>query len=144
MPRASRKPLSKETDKDLREHFINLISSLQRLSEVEGFFNDFLTREEKIMLGKRLMLHLMLEKGYKTVQISSALSISSETVRIHKLIWQNANATYKEMLRKIAQKDKNKEFWQKIEEKLKPLGLAMRARSDMRARAELASGNWKK
>ena len=119
MPRASRKPISQVVDKDLREHFMDLISSLQRLSEVEGFFNDFLTKEEKIMLGKRLMLHLMLEKGYKTGEISSALSISPETVRIHKLVWNNSNPLYKKLLSKIAQKDKNKEFWKKVEEKLK-------------------------
>ena len=142
MPRASKKPVDKSLDQELREHYVDLISFLQKSSEVEGFFNQFLTKEEKVMLGKRLMLHLMLEKGYKPEQISPSLSISQETVRIHKFVWQNGSGVYKEILRKIAQKDKTKEFWRKIEEKLKPLDLAMRARHDMRARAKLASGDW--
>ncbi|MBI4098178.1 MAG: hypothetical protein HY426_04025 [Candidatus Levybacteria bacterium] len=146
MSRASRKPVDKDLDQELQENFISLISSLNSSTNIEGFFNDFLTREEKIMLGKRLMLHLMLERGYKNSEIRSVLGISKETVRIHKLLWANGGAVYKEMIMLIVKKNKNKQFWKKIdgaiESMIKPVELIVKSRNDMRARAKLASGDW--
>ena len=104
MPRASRRPIDKNLDHELRENFASLISSLQNSYEIEGFLNDFLTKEEKIMLGKRLMLHLMLENNYPTSNIETSLKVSRETVRVHKNIWQNAGSIYKEIISKISKK----------------------------------------
>ena len=78
MSRASRKPVEKDLDQQLQENFTSLISNLNSSTNIEGFFKDFLTKEEKTMLGKRLMLHLMLEKGYKNDQIKAVLGISKE------------------------------------------------------------------
>jgi len=142
MPRASRRPIDKNLDHELRENFASLISSLQNSYEIEGFLNDFLTKEEKIMLGKRLMLHLMLENNYPTSNIETSLKVSRETVRVHKNIWQNAGSIYKEIISKISKKERTRQLFNKIESMLKPLDLAMRARSDMRARAKLVSGDW--
>src|SRR3989338_4235769 len=138
MPRASRRPIDKNLDHELRENFASLISSLQNSYEIEGFLNDFLTKEEKIMLGKRLML----ENNYPTSNIETSLKVSRETVRVHKNIWQNAGSIYKEIISKISKKERTRQLFNKIESMLKPLDLAMRARSDMRARAKLVSGDF--
>lgn len=142
MPRASRKPIKKSVDQEIRENFSFLISSLSSSSEIQEFFSDFLTHEEQIMLSKRLMLHLMLERGYKNLQIESILGISKDTIRIHKAIWERGSATYRGILGKLARKAGNKEFWEKLEELFRPVELAMKARNDMRARAKLATGDW--
>lgn len=145
MSRASRKPVNKDLGQELQENFTSLISSLNSSSNIEGFFKDFLTREEKIMLGKRLMLHLMLERGYKNSEIRSVLGISKETVRIHKLLWANGGEVYREIVRVMVSKNKNKEFWKKIDEAvgsiLKPVELLVKSRNDMRARAKFATGD---
>ncbi|MBI2421068.1 MAG: hypothetical protein HYV38_03220, partial [Candidatus Levybacteria bacterium] len=60
MPRASRKPINESINQEIKENFSSLISSLQNPQEIQQFFNDFITHEEQLMLGKRLMLHLML------------------------------------------------------------------------------------
>ena len=86
MPRASKKQLSKNIYKELDDHFSSLISSLQSPNDIDGFFNDFLSAEEKTMLTKRLMLHLMLENGYQTPAIKAVLGMSFETIRVHKNI----------------------------------------------------------
>ena len=143
MPRASRKPIKRELNKELNDYFTSLISSLNRASEVERFFVDFLTEEEKKMLTKRLMLHLMLENNYKPSQIESVLDMSRETIRVHGKIWSKGGLIYREIISKIAKKEKAKRFWEKVDKILKPLDLALRAKTDMKARAEFASGSWK-
>ena len=142
MPRASRKPVKEDVDREIRESFSSLISTLSDSLEIQKFFNDFLTREEQIMLSKRLMLHLMLERGYKNFQIESILGISKDTVRIHKAIWERGGNVYKEILGKIAKKSEVRDLWRKFEKLLQPLDLAFKARNDMRARAKLASADW--
>src|SRR3989304_3224157 len=109
MPRASRKPVRKNVDDEIRENFSSLISSLSSSSDIQKFFIDFLTREEQIMLSKRLMLHLMLERGYKNNQIQGVLGISKDTVRTHRAIWERGGTVYKEILRKIANRAKNED-----------------------------------
>ena len=142
MPRASRRSVRKEIDLELKENFDSLISSLSAKSDIEQFFRDFLTPEESTMLTKRLMLHLMLENGYRTSEIQAFLNISKETVRVHKNIWSRGGATYRKIISKIAGQEKTRQFFKKLEKLLKPFDLAIRSRNDMKARAKLASGDW--
>lgn len=142
MPRASRKPIKKDVGIELEEHFASLISSLQNAKDIKQFFQDFLTKEEKTMLTKRLMLHLMFENGYKPFQIETVLSMSRETIRVHGNIWSRGGVVYKQIISKIAKREKAKRFWEKVEKILKPIDLALRSKTDMKARAKFASGNW--
>lgn len=142
MPRASRRTVRKEIDLELKDNFASLISSLSASKEIEQFFQDFLTKEEGTMLTKRLMLHLMLENGYRTSDIQAFLSISKETVRVHRNTWSRGGITYKKVISKIARREKTRQFFKKIERMLKPIDLAMKSRNDMKARAKFASGNW--
>lgn len=142
MPRASRRTIRKEVDLELKDNFAFLISSLSSRNDIEQFFQDFLTREENTMLTKRLMLHLMLENGYKTSEIQAFLSVSKETVRVHKNVWEKGGTTYRKVIEKIAKQEKTKQFFKKLENLFKPIDLAIRSRNDMKARAKLGSGDW--
>ena len=137
MPRASRKRIGRNMQDELRDNFAYLISALHRSKDIENFLEDFLTQEEKTMLAKRLMLHLMLENGYKPSEIEAVLGMSRETIRVHKKIWSRGGETYRSMIRKIAKRGKTKEFWQKVEKILKPLEYALQAKNNMKARAKL-------
>lgn len=141
MPRASQIPISSTLNKDLEESFSDLISSLNRKGDIHLFLNDFLTKEEKIMLFKRLMLHLMLEKGYTGRQIQATLEIRYETIRIHKINWERGSDVYKSVLRKIASKQKARLIFKRIEKMFNKLDLAMKVRNDMQARAKFATGD---
>ncbi len=141
MPRASRQPINKSLNRDLEESFSDLISSLQRPNDIKSFLNDFLTKEEKTMLFKRLMLHLMLEKGYESSKIQSTLGIRYETIRVHKNTWEKGNEVYKSVLRKIASKQKARLIFKRIEKVFDKLDLTMKARNDMQARAKFATGD---
>lgn len=139
MPRASRRLINKTINDELKEHFTSLISVLTNSKDIEEFFLDFLTDEEKKMLTKRLMLHLMIENGYRIFQIESVLGISRETIRVHKHIWSRGGETYRKLIGKIAKREKAKRFWEKVEKILKPIDLALKAKTNMKARAKLAT-----
>src|SRR6266436_5291373 len=84
MPRVSRSRLQNRQLEEITEHFSYLISSLTKRTDIETFLNEFLTKEEKIMLAKRLTLFMMLEKQYAPPGIKSVLKVSYETVRSYK------------------------------------------------------------
>jgi uncharacterized protein YerC len=142
MPRASRKPISKSLDKEIKNTFAFLISSLNKSPQINPFFNEFLTHEEQIMLSKRIVIHLLLEKGYENNQIQASLGVNKDTVRIHRLVWQNASPEYKTILKTLVRRDNIKDFLNKLDSFLKPLDLAIKSRNDMRARAKFASGDF--
>ena len=140
MPRVSRRDVSKTIHGELDDNFAFLISSLSESSEIKQFFQDFLTDEEKTMLTKRLMLHLMLEQGYNQSQIKTVLSMSRETIRVHKRVWERGGTIYKMIIRKIAKREKTKQFWKTVEKILQPLNLALQAKTNMKTRAKLMTG----
>ncbi len=140
MPRASRRQVDNAIRIELDDNFAFLISSLSSSSDIRKFFEIFLTDEEKTMLAKRLMLHLMLENGYGLAEASAILCMSNETVYKHKRIYNTGSKAYKNIIEKIARRDKTKRFWREVNKLLRPLDLALRAKSDMKARAELLQG----
>ena len=142
MPRASRHTLPKETLKEIQDHFFELISSLTNELQISEFLQDFLTKEEKLMLSKRLMLYMMLKRNLHHATIQQTLQISYETVRTHAQQFADKNNVFQAILEKLSAKEKTKELWSKMEKALKPLELMMQARNDMKARAKLASGDW--
>lgn len=142
MPRVSKVKLRKIIDEEAKDNFSFLVSSLRNPSEIEHFFQEFLTQEEKLMLAKRLMLHLMLANRNSTTEMSSILNVSRETIRVHKQLWFHAGNLYKNIIAGLANRKRTKDFWKKIERMLTPLDLALRSGSDMKARAKFASGDW--
>lgn len=142
MTRISKFRLYDNQLKELTDHFSFLISSLKTSEEIENFFDSFFTKEEKIMLTKRLVLFMMIQRGYNPKAIQSALHISYETVRTYTNQFANKNTQFQKMIEKLISREKAKEFWEKVEKMLKPIELALNAKRDMKARAKLISGDW--
>ncbi|MBI3093185.1 MAG: hypothetical protein HYZ02_03050 [Candidatus Levybacteria bacterium] len=142
MPRVSKSKLHVDRLKEIEDHFSHLISSLTNSNEIEDFFEGFFTKEEKVMLAKRLVLYMMLKKDYPPSAISSALHMSYETIRSHANQMSGKKDKFFVIIDKLIAREKTNEFFKKIESILKPIDLAMRARNDMKARAKLASGDW--
>lgn len=137
MPRASRNKIQKEKLQEITEHFSYLISSLNSALEIENFLDNFLTSEEKIMLTKRLVLYMMIKRGYPPHVIQDALQISYETVRLYNDKLPGKNELFQNTIERLIKRDKTREFWVKVDKLLKPLELALRAKTDMKARAKL-------
>lgn len=142
MTRVSRARLDQKRLEELKEHFSFLISSLNNSVEIENFFNEFLTEEEKIMLTKRLVLYLMLKRNYSAPEIQAALHVSYETIRTYQNQLQYKNSLFQKTIERLVKRERTKEFFEKIDKILKPLDLALRAKTDMKARAKFAFGGW--
>lgn len=142
MPRVSRFPINKETATTIQQYFFDLIASLNRQDDIQNFLNDFLTPEEKTMLAKRLVLYIMLKQGYSSLSIQHALNLTRETVRIHKGLYESKSNRFHTILDTLIGKEKSRELWKKLEAILKPLDLVMSAKTDMKARAKIATGVW--
>ena len=56
MGRVSKRVINKDLERELEQQLTFIVSSLTDNNEISLFLNEFLTREEKIMLGKRLVL----------------------------------------------------------------------------------------
>lgn len=144
MGRVSKRILNKELQKELEEQLSFIISSLTDKEEINLFLDEFLTKEEKTMLGKRLILYMLLYKGLTSRQINSSLAMSYETIHWYKQIFDNKSQVFKKNIQKLINRERTKEMWSKIEKILEPFTLALSAKTDMKARAKLASGDfWK-
>ncbi len=142
MGRVSRKIINRDLQSELEEQLSFIVSSLSNKEEIEKFLTEFLTREEKVMLGKRLLLYMMLYKDFPTSKIYSSLSMSRETIRWYKQVFEGKSQVFKKVIEKLIKRERNRMLWAKIEKILEPMSLAMQAKSNMKARAKLASGDF--
>lgn len=128
MPRASKFLLNDRQVKEITSHLLYLISSLNNENEINDFLENFLTKEEKLMLSKRLVLFMMLKKQYSSSVIKDALHLSYETIRIHQNQLNSKNETFQKILKKLLQRQKTRELFDKINKFLKPLDLALKSK----------------
>lgn len=119
-----------------------LISSLSKSEAIESFLNEFLTKEEKTMLSKRLVLFMLLKKGYSSSAIRSVLNLSYETVRTYQSQLDLKSKTFHKTIGRLIKRDETKELFDKIEKLMKPLTLALEAKSNMKSRAKFFSGDY--
>ena len=142
MPRVSKNKLSQNQITEINIMFLNLISQLSTKNEVEEFFENFLTDEEKIMLAKRLMMFIMILKGYQADDIQSTLHISRETIRTYKNQFIHKSKTFKLRIRKLAQQQKVGQLLKKINKLLRPIELIVQSKTNMRARAKIYNADF--
>lgn len=142
MPRVSKRQLDKQTETEIQECYSYLVSSLRNSEEIENFLQGFLTREEKLMLSKRVMLLMMIKMAYTTETIIQALNVSYETVRIYSTHLSMSNKLFHTTIQRLIKRVETREFLDKMAKVLKPLDLALRAKTDMRARAKIYNADY--
>lgn len=142
MPRVSKSRLEQKQLEEMNSHLFYLISSLNNSTEIENFLEGFLTKEEKIMLTKRLVLFMLLKKEYSPSSIQAALHVSYETVRTYQNQFDAKNKSFKDMIDKLIRREQTRELFIKIDNILKPLSLALDAKRNMKSRAKLLSGDY--
>lgn len=144
MPRVSKNQLSKELSTTIQKQFVSFISILDSQSEIGDFLNSFLTKEEKMMLSKRLMLYILIHKGMSPTKISTTLKMSRVSENYHRQKWNTTSESYKKIIIKLSKRQKSLEFWKNLDDLLYPVELMLRSGNDMRARAKLYQGDFDK
>ena len=83
-------------------------------------------------------------KGYKTADIAEFLSMSRVTVIRHRNKWFSNNRSFMIMLNKLKKRRSVKKIWNTLEDILYPLDVILKSRTNMKARAKLYSGDFKR
>lgn len=80
MPKVSRNIPKEETLRRMREALIRAFVSITDKGLLEKFVRDLLTPSELVMIAKRLMASILLQKGYAQSAICATLKLSRTTV----------------------------------------------------------------
>lgn len=142
MPRVSKSRLEQKQLEEMNSHLFYLISSLNNSTEIKSFMEEFLTKEEKTMLSKRLVLFMLLKRNYSPSAIQAALHISYETIRTYRNQLYSKGKQFNNMIEKLIKRDQTKELFEKIDKLLKPLSLALDSKRNMKSRAKFLSGDY--
>lgn len=119
MVQVSRRPLSKPLEAAMYTLFHRVLAELRSEREVADLIDDLLTPTEKIMLGKRLAIAFLLDKGYDQRTIHTMMSVSISTVN-HVNFWlQNKGNGYRHVISMINQAEHWEEFWQTLDDRLR-------------------------
>jgi len=143
MPRASRLPIQPLLVKELLDNIYNLFSSLSSKDKAQVLYREFFTKEEQTMIAKRLMVFMLLDKGYTTSQIVNLLGVSKEMVRVYEITWKDKDTQFKELIKQVIKESEKNKLWEHIAQLLKPFDLAVQARNDMQSRAKIYQGDLK-
>lgn len=80
MVKVSRNPLSTEMRNEMVNAFIRTLAKISDDALLRRFLDDLLSPTEKIMLSKRLMAAVLLQRGYSYGAVCRALKLSKTTV----------------------------------------------------------------
>lgn len=82
MPKVSQNPLSAERKKEVTEAFIRTLAKISDDRLLARFLTDLLTPTEQLMLSKRLMVAVLLQRGWSYGAVCRALKMSKTTVHL--------------------------------------------------------------
>ena len=68
--------------------------------------------------------------------------MSHETIRWYSHVFDAKPELFKKQIERLINKNESQIFWKKIEQILVPVGLALHAKMDMKARAKLMTGDF--
>lgn len=82
MPKVSANQLSRETEREIADALIRTLAKIEDERLLGRFLDDLLTPMEKVMLAKRLMAAVLLQRGYSYGAISRILKMSKTTIHL--------------------------------------------------------------
>lgn len=140
MPRVSSNELSEKDMREFEKSFYSFLASFKSEEEISSFFKYFLTREEQIMLTKRLKLFQLSSLDYSAEEIKRILNVSYESARSYKLVFEYKPLEFRKEIKRSTQLSKS-EPENKI---LNAFNIAVDSRSSVKARAKLYQGDFEK
>lgn len=118
MTQVSRRYLPPKVSGQIFDMFLSTLSSLSSPADVNSFVEDLLSPTEQIMLGKRLAIAYMLQKGYTQREIVETLKVGLATVNKISLTLKLKGNGYSMVITHMLKIQKISDFFDKLEEKL--------------------------
>ncbi len=127
MPHLSKQTLKKETEALLTDQLLTFVSVARTKSEARVLAEELFTETERLMLGKRLAVIVMLARGYSFTQIEETLAVTAQTVtRIWKECRSGKHARLMRYAKEYTRHFKRTTFWGNLE-KILSAGMPPRA-----------------
>lgn len=98
MPRVSRRPIPKDLEKELEANLWWVFGQIPNESKVGEFLRSLLTKEERLMLAKRLAILYLLSKEFHYQDIAKVLSVTPTTIGKMRLISEYRDSYVREVL----------------------------------------------
>lgn len=137
MTQVSHQLLRKEILYELYDNFDYLIASLTTKDEIFECFKILLSRNEKIMIAKRIAILLLFARGYNVREISRFIKVSTSTVmRYYKYVLIGSEG-YHLIVEKMSNTESAGKLFDSIKSFFAFASDMMNVKTDMRARAKI-------
>lgn len=121
MTQVSRIPLSKGVEEQMFTLLRRVLARLHSESDIADFLDDLLSPTEKIMLGKRLAIAFLLEKGYDQRAIHTILKVSTTTVNSVNFWLQYKGQGYHKVINMVRRGEHWQEFIEGLDQALREI-----------------------
>ena len=115
MTQVSRFPLSKKLKEEMNLLFLRSFAMLRSETDVQDLLEDLLTPNERIMLGKRLAIAYLLDKGLNQRSVHTIMKVSVTTVSGVNYWLTHRGTGYRKVLRLLKQSEQWKGFFEKLD-----------------------------
>ena len=109
MPPVSRYRLSAAQVEKLSQRLVTAALLTRDRAGLTSFFDSVLTATEKVMLGKRLLIALLLHQGLSYAEISRTLGVGETTIAGVGNRWQRENKHVQSILDQLNKEEKMRE-----------------------------------
>jgi uncharacterized protein YerC len=110
MTQISKFQLPKALENQMFTIFHRALADLRTEGEVSDFLEDLLTPTERVMLGKRLAIAILLDKGYDQRTVHTIMKVSVSTVTSVNYWLKHRGSGYRKVLSKL----KSQKEWQEL------------------------------
>lgn len=90
MTPVSKRKLTWKTEEKIKRVFLDQLAAITDKEKMASFMGRILTESEKVMLAKRLVAFVMIDRGVDDLHISQSLYLTRETVARFRLIFTSA------------------------------------------------------
>lgn len=133
MPKVSRNPLSREMQQEMMRAFIQTLVKISDDALLRRFLDDLLSPTEKLMLSKRLMAAVLLQRGYSSGAVCTALKMSKTTVWLIQRELVKSGDGYRTVFERFFRESRGQRILDAIERFLDAITLPVKgSRSSMR------------
>jgi len=109
MARVSQRWLQPEVKDKIHQLLVECVASCHDQNTAGNFIDVLLTKTEKLMIGKRIAIALMLIKNHTPAEIDEKLKVSQTTVYTVKTWLDEKGKEYRQLIKEIADRDESRQ-----------------------------------
>lgn len=115
MAQVSRKPLPKAIENQMYELFHRALADLRTEKDIADFLDDLLTPTEKVMLGKRLAIAVLLAQEHDQRTVHRIMRVSLTTVNSVNYWLKNKGKGYRKVIERLRKEKQWADFAQRLD-----------------------------